>query len=107
MAHEISHSFDELGNIYDAEGRLGNWWTQKDLKQYHAASVKLAAQFRWLLSILRSCVNGNHILSLKGKSDIVTNGLTGEQRFFVAFSQRCCKLQSEPMLRRQVKSDPH
>ena len=126
MAHEISHSFDELGNIYDAEGRLGNWWTQKDLKQYHAASVKLAAQFRWLLSILRSCVNGNqvlgeniadiavllvahdaYILSLKGKSDIVTNGLTGEQRFFVAFSQRWCKLQSEPMLRRQVKSDPH
>ncbi len=27
IAHEISHSFDELGNIYDAHGRLGNWWT--------------------------------------------------------------------------------
>ena len=24
IAHEISHSFDELGNIYDAQGRLGN-----------------------------------------------------------------------------------
>ena len=23
MAHEIGHSFDELGNIYDAKGRLG------------------------------------------------------------------------------------
>ena len=72
------------------------------------------------------CVNGNqvlgenigdiagllvahdaYILSLEGKSDIVTNGLTGEQRFFVAFGQRWRKLQSEPMLRRQLKSDPH
>src|ERR1700735_5762281 len=25
MAHEISHSFDGPGNIWDAEGRLGNW----------------------------------------------------------------------------------
>ena len=30
IAHEISHSFDELGNIYDAQGRLGNWWTAED-----------------------------------------------------------------------------
>ena len=33
IAHEISHSFDELGNIYDAQGRLGNWWTAEDLGQ--------------------------------------------------------------------------
>ena len=45
MAHEISHSFDELGNIYDAHGRLGNWWTADDLAQYRAAAQKLAAQF--------------------------------------------------------------
>ena len=30
MAHEITHSFDELGNIYDAHGRLGTWWTAED-----------------------------------------------------------------------------
>jgi predicted metalloendopeptidase len=30
MAHEISHSFDELGNIYDAQGRLSDWWTAED-----------------------------------------------------------------------------
>ena len=33
IAHEISHSFDELGNIYDAQGRLGNWWTAEDSGQ--------------------------------------------------------------------------
>src|SRR5271154_3523481 len=44
IAHEISHSFDELGNIYDAQGRLGNWWTPEDAAKYHAAAAKLAAQ---------------------------------------------------------------
>ena len=38
MAHEISHSFDELGNIYDAQGRLGAWWTAEDVAKYHAAA---------------------------------------------------------------------
>ena len=33
IAHEISHSFDELGNIYDSQGRLGNWWTAEDSAQ--------------------------------------------------------------------------
>ncbi len=27
LAHEVSHSFDDLGNIYDAHGKLGDWWT--------------------------------------------------------------------------------
>src|SRR3977135_4120039 len=42
IAHEISHSFDELGNIYDDQGRLGLWWTPEDLAKYHAATAKLA-----------------------------------------------------------------
>ena len=27
IGHEISHSFDNLGAEFDAEGRLRNWWT--------------------------------------------------------------------------------
>jgi len=37
----------------------------------------------------------------------VIGGLTGEQRFFIAFSQRWRKLQSEVALRRQVATDTH
>ncbi|HEX4425577.1 MAG TPA: M13 family metallopeptidase, partial [Terriglobales bacterium] len=44
MAHEISHSFDELGNIYDDQGRVGMWWTAEDIANYHAAAEKLATQ---------------------------------------------------------------
>jgi putative endopeptidase len=126
IAHEISHSFDELGNIYDDQGRLGMWWTPDDLAKYRAAGAKLAAQLDSYCPFPDQCVNGKpvlsesiadlaglrtahdaYILSLKGKSDVVINGVTGEQRFFVAFAQRWRKLQSEAALRRQITSDTH
>ena len=126
MAHEISHSFDELGNIYDAQGRLGKWWTAEDLANYHAAAARLVAQFNGYCPLSDLCVNGEqvltentadlaglltahdaYILSLKGKPDVVIHGLTGEQRFFLAFAQRWRRAQSEAALRRQVKSDTH
>jgi putative endopeptidase len=126
IAHEISHSFDELGNIYDAHGRLGKWWTAQDLANYHAAAVKVVAQFDAYCPFSDLCVNGKqvlnenvadlagllaahdaYILSLKGKPDVVIGGLTGEQRFFLAFAQRWRKTQNEAALRRQIKTDSH
>ena len=126
IAHEISHSFDELGNIYDDHGRLGNWWTAEDLSKYHEAAEKLVAQFNGYCPFSDLCVNGKqvlteniadlaglltahdaYLLSLKGKTDVVINGLSGEQRFFLAFAQRWRKAQSEAALRRQIKTDTH
>lgn len=48
-----------------------------------------------------------YVLSLKGKSDVVIDGLSGEQRFFLAFAQRWRKAQGEDALKRQLKSDTH
>jgi putative endopeptidase len=126
MAHEISHSFDELGNLYDAHGRLGKWWTAEDETRYRAAAAKLATQFDKYCPFADTCVKGQQVLtesiadlvgllvahdayelSLKGKPDAVIGGLTGEQRFFVAFSQRWRKLQSDAATRRQVATDTH
>jgi putative endopeptidase len=126
IAHEISHSFDELGNIYDAQGRLGNWWTAEDLARYHAATLKLVAQFGGYCPLSGLCVDGKrvlgeniadlagllvahdaYVLSLKGKNDVVINGLSGEQRFFLAFAQRWRKIQSEAALRAQITADTH
>jgi len=126
MAHEVSHSFDELGNIYDAQGRLGDWWTAEDRAKYRDAGAKLAAQFDAYCPFAGLCVNGKqvlteniadltglliaydaYILSLRGKPDSVIGDLTGEQRFFLAFAQRWRKLQSEAGLRRQVQTDTH
>ena len=126
MAHEISHSFDELGNIYDAQGRLGTWWTAEDKAAYHAAAEKLAAQMNSYCPLADLCINGKqvlsesvadqagllvahdaYILSLKGRSDVVIGGLSGEQRFFLAFAQRWRKAQGEAALRKQIATDTH
>ena len=126
MAHEISHSFDELGNIYDAQGRLGDWWTAEDRAGYRDAGAKLTAQFDAYCPFADLCVNGKqvlteniadlggllvahdaYILSLRGKQDTSISGLIGEQRFFLAFAQRWRKLQSEAGLRRQIQTDSH
>ncbi len=126
IAHEISHIFDELGNTYDDQGRLHKWWTEEDATRYHAASEKLSAQFNHYCPFPDTCVNGKQVLnesiadltgllvahdayalSLKGKTDVVIGGLTGEQRFFLAYSQRWRRTQSEAALRRQIATDPH
>jgi len=126
MAHEIGHSFDELGNIYDAQGRLGDWWTTEDRAQYHAAAERLVVQMNGYCPFADLCLNGKqvlsesiadlagllvahdaYVLSLKGKSDRVLGGLSGEQRFFLSFAQRWRKAQGEPALRQQIKTDTH
>jgi predicted metalloendopeptidase len=126
IAHEITHSFDELGNIYDDQGRLRRWWTAEDLSSYRAAGARLAAQLDDYCPFPDHCVNGKQVLtesiadlaglqvahdayviSLKGKTDVVVGGLTGEQRFFVAFAQRWRRIQTDAALRRQLATDTH
>jgi predicted metalloendopeptidase len=126
MAHEISHGFDELGHIYDAQGRLGDWWAAEDRARYHDATEKLIDEFNHYCPFPDLCVDGKQVLtesvadlaglqvahdayalSLKGKEDDVIGGLTGEQRFFLAFAQRWRKLQTEASLRQQIKTDTH
>src|SRR5580704_12194473 len=70
VAHEISHTFDELGNIYDAQGRLGMWRTPADVAKYHAAVAKLVAQFDSYCPLPDLCVHGTQVLSenIGGKS---------------------------------------
>jgi predicted metalloendopeptidase len=48
-----------------------------------------------------------YVLSLKGKPDVVIGGLSGEQRFFLAFARRWRRIQSEAALRRQITTDTH
>jgi len=94
--------------------------------QLSRVSGRLVAQFDGYCPVPDLCVKGKqvlgeniadlagllvahdaYVLSLKGKPDSVIGGLSGEQRFFLAFSQRWRKLQSEAALRRQIATDTH
>jgi putative endopeptidase len=126
LAHEVSHSFDPVGNMYDAQGRLGQWWTDGDLEKYKAATAPLVSQLDSCAAAPGLHARGSKVLgesiadiaglavaydayrlSLGGKPDSVQNGLTGDQRFFAAFAQRWRRLQTDAALQAQVETDNH
>ncbi len=126
IGHEISHSFDDQGSQFDAEGRLLNWWTPQDLAHFEDASARLAAQFDAYHPFPDLAINGKqtlseniadvaglsaahdaYVFSLHGKKAPVLQGLTGDQRFFLAFAQSWRTKTREAALRQQVLTDGH
>jgi predicted metalloendopeptidase len=126
IGHEISHSFDDQGSQFDAEGRMANWWTKSDFDHFQAAGQALAAQFDTYRPFPDLAVNGKQTLSeniadvagllaaydayrisLQGKSDETKDGLTGDQRFFISFAQSWRSKVREAELRREIATDGH
>jgi putative endopeptidase len=126
MGHEISHSFDNMGSQFDAEGRMHDWWTPADKKHFDAATAKLAKQFSTYEALPGLYVNGKQTLgediadvsgltiawvayhkSLDGKPAPVIDGLTGDQRLFLSFGQIWRSKMREAALRQRVNTDVH
>jgi putative endopeptidase len=126
IGHEISHSFDNLGAEFDAEGRLANWWTPDDAAHFDAAAARLVAQYDAYEPLPGLHVNGRQTLaeniadtaglaaafdawrlSLGDRPAPVVAGLTGEQRFFLAFAQSWRSKMREPALRQRLLTDGH
>jgi predicted metalloendopeptidase len=126
IAHEISHTFDTLGNAYDETGNLSAQWTAGDVARYTTATAPLAAQYDAYCPAPQPCLHGKQVLSeaaadlagltvaydayhlsLHGKPDAVVGGLTGDQRFFLAFAHRWRRLQTDAALRKQIDTDSH
>jgi putative endopeptidase len=126
IGHEISHSFDDSGSQFDAEGRLQNWWTPQDYEHFKASSDKLAAQYSAYEPLPGLHLNGKQTLgeniadvaglsaaydayraSYGGKEAPSAKGLTGDQRFFIAFGQSWRGKMRPETLRIIVMTDGH
>jgi len=126
IGHEISHSFDDQGSQFDAEGRMANWWTKEDFDHFRAAGEALAAQFDQYRPFPDLSVNGHQTLSeniadvagllvaydayrlsLDGKPDEVKDGFTGDQRFFLSFGQSWRSKVRDAELRKEIATDGH
>jgi predicted metalloendopeptidase len=126
IGHEISHSFDDQGALFDAEGRLRNWWTQDDFAHFEAAGKRLAEQFDRYRPFPDVAVNGRQTLSeniadvaglaasldawrltLAGKPSACAAGLSAEQLFFLSFAQSWRQKIREPALRQRLVTDGH
>ena len=126
IGHEISHSFDNGGALFDASGTLRNWWTPADFQRFTAAGDALAKQYDAYEALPGLHVQGKLTLSeniadvaglaasydaykasLNGKPAPVINGLTGDQRFFLAFAQAWATKMREASLRQRIATDGH
>ena len=126
IGHEITHSFDDIGAMFDAGGRLANWWTKEDLQQFRAAGVRLAAQYDAYAPFPDLHLNGRQTLSeniadvaglatahdgwqasLAGTAAPALGGFTGPQQFFLAYAQGWLIKWREPALRQAVITDGH
>lgn len=126
IGHEISHSFDDQGSQFDAQGRLSNWWTKEDFEHFKTAGEALAAQYDAYHPFPDLAVNGHQTLSeniadlaglaaaldayhlsLHGKPAAARDSFTGDQRFFIAFGQSWRAKIREAALRNRIATDGH
>ncbi len=126
IGHEICHSFDDTGALFDSTGKLHDWWTKEDYAHFRASSEQLVKQFDAYQPFPDLHVNGKQTsseniadvaglsaaydayrLSLGGKEAPPVGGMTGDQQFFVSFAQTWRAKFREPALRQRVLTDAH
>ncbi|WP_168075418.1 M13 family metallopeptidase [Caulobacter sp. SSI4214] len=126
IGHEISHGFDDQGRKIDDTGKLRDWWTAEDAKRFEAQSSVLGAQYDSYEAVPGMHINGQLTMgeniadlaglqvaydayhaALKGKPAPVIDGMTGDQRFFLAFAQAWQDKSRDDSLKQQMASDPH
>jgi putative endopeptidase len=126
IGHESSHSFDDQGAAFDANGKLENWWTPEDLAHFQASAGQLARQFDAYKPFPDLAVNGTltlseniadvaglavaydaYRISLGGHDAPVAQGLSGDQQFFLSFAQSWCGKLREPAARQRIVTDGH
>lgn len=126
IGHEITHGFDDSGRKYNADGKLEDWWTAQDGQRFQARAKVLGAQFSKFEPFPGMFVNGDLTMgeniadlggliiaydayhnALGGKAAPVIDGLTGDQRFFLAYAQTWLTKRRDDALKAQIVSDPH
>jgi len=126
IGHEISHSFDTGGALFDAQGAMRNWWSPADFKNFQGQADALAKQFDAYEALPGLHVNGKLTLneniadvaglgaayeaykaSLNGKPAPTINGMTGDQRFFLAYAQAWAAKWRPEALRQIVLTNEH
>ena len=126
IGHEMTHGFDDQGRQYDKDGNMHDWWTENDGNKFTQRTDKYADFFS-AIKVLPD-LNGNGRLTLgenladhgglqvawyayknatKRQSLPVIDGLTADQRFFIAYAGVWAGNITEAEIRNRTKSDPH
>ncbi|AKD02053.1 M13 family metallopeptidase [Pontibacter korlensis] len=126
IGHELTHGFDDQGAKYDFEGNLKDWWTEEDLEKFNARANAVVDQYSQYTVLDNLHVNGKltlgeNIADIGGLNIAYTalqkalvethpgniDGLTPEQRFFLAWAQIWRVNMRDEAQNQQILTDPH
>ncbi len=126
IGHEMTHGFDDQGRQYDAQGNLKNWWLPQDSANFRKKAYLVVKQYNNSVVIDTLHINGEltqgeNIADIggmaiayqafkktkQGQSDEKIDGLTSDQRFFMAYAELWRSKTRPERLRTQVMTNPH
>ena len=126
IGHELSHHFDDQGAKYNREGRLVDWWTPQDVKNFSGRLEALGTQYDAYEPLAGMHVQGKLTMgenvadlagltvaydawkaSLNGETPKTIDGFTGDQRFYLGWAQVWRRNYREANLRQRLLTDPH
>ncbi len=126
IGHEMTHGFDDQGRQYDKEGNMHDWWTEADGKNFTERTDKYADFFSAIEVLPGLKANGRLTLgenladhgglqvawyayknATKRQQLPVIDGLTADQRFFLAYAGVWAANIRDAEIRNRTKSDPH
>ena len=126
IGHEMTHGFDDQGRQYDKDGNMHDWWKESDGKNFTNRTDKYADFFSAIDVLPDLKANGRLTLgenladhgglmvayaafknATKNNPQPVIDGLTADQRFFLAYAGVWAGNITEAEIRNRTKSDPH
>jgi endothelin-converting enzyme/putative endopeptidase len=127
IGHEMGHGFDDEGRKFDPKGNLRDWWSADAAKLYAQRTDALVKQYDAFSPFPGVNLNGKLTLgenlgdlsgveaayaaykkyTAKHGEPPVIDGLTGDQRFFIAYAQAWQEKDRENAERQQILTDPH
>lgn len=126
IGHEMGHGFDDQGSKSDYMGVQRNWWTNEDRANFEVLTSALAKQYDQFEPVPGYFIDGNFTLgenigdvgglslayraykmALNGEEAPIIDGLSGDQRFFLAWAQVWQRKYREDALIQRLTSDPH
>ena len=126
IGHEMTHGFDDQGRRYDKDGNMHDWWKESDAKNFTERTDKYADFFSGIKVLPDLNANGRLTLgenladhgglqvayyayknATKNNPLPVIDGLTADQRFFLAYAGVWAGNITEEEIRNRTKSAPH
>ncbi|HLX90378.1 MAG TPA: M13 family metallopeptidase, partial [Puia sp.] len=126
IGHEMTHGFDDQGSQYDKNGNLKNWWSKEDSMEFAAKTKRIIDFYNHFVAVDTFHVNGalttgENIadfgglsiaydafkLTKEGQDSTTIDGLTPDQRFFMAYAQEWRSKYKDEFRRQLVAVDVH